>query len=220
MDLFRRMSGKKPKRKGREPTYSEQELWLRDSLEQRPREIKESYSKSVARLGHRFEDGDSRAHTSLAHTLLVLNSGLINLINEALSMDSKKKDLSQRSLLTLSELAAAETLNALSQLSVRLSSRSQFHLPAPKTHARDAKVKESKPKRTQEESSSRKRPPPLPLPLLVRGGWVRPKTGSIVSSSSEKSWSGATKHIGASQSQPSPGSQNPQRRKLDTQCRR
>ena len=193
MDLFRRMSGKKLRRKGREPTYSEQELWLRDSLDRRPREIQESYSKSVARLGHRFEIGDSIAHTRLAHTLFVLNSGLINLINQALSTDAKKKDHSRRSLLNLSELAAADTLNALSQLSLRLNSRSHLHLPALRQDTRDAKVKDSKPKHKQEESLSRRRPPPAPL--LVRGGWVRPKSGSVVSSSSEKSRNGGAKHV-------------------------
>ena len=198
-DLFRRMSGKKLKRKGREPTYSEQELWLRDSLDRRPREIRDSYSKSVARLGHKFEIGDSTAHTSLAHTLFMLNSGLINLINQALSTDLKKKDLSRRSLLNLSELAAAETLNALSQLSLRLHSRSQLHLRAPKKDSRDVKASDSNPNRKQEESSLKKRP--APAPLLVRGGWVRPKSGSVVSSSSEKSRSGGAKHV-RSQSEP------------------
>ena len=196
MDLFRRMAGKKPKRRGREPTYSEQELWLRDSLERRPREIRDSYSKSVARLGHRFEIGDSLAHTSLAHTLLVLNSGLINLINQALSTDTKKKDLSRRSLLNLSEVAAADTLNALSQLSLRLSSRPRLSLPASDREAKSANVKTPKSKPRQEENSreaTRKRPGPAPL--LVRGGWVRPKSGSTVSSSSSKSRGSESKHV-------------------------
>ncbi len=192
MDLFRRMTGKKAKRKGREPTYSEQELWLRDSLDKRPREIRDSFNTSVAKLGHRFEIGDSIAHTSLAHTLLVLNSGLINLINQALSIDTKKKDLSRRSLLNLSELAAADTLNALSQLSLRMSSRSHLNLSVPTQDTRAIKLKDSNPKRRQDESSSKNRP--SPAPFLVRGGWIRPKSGSVVSSSSEKSRTAGAKH--------------------------
>jgi hypothetical protein len=192
MDLFRRMTGKKPKRRGREPTYSEEEMWLRDSLDRRPREIRESFDRSVARHGHRFQIGDSIAHTSLAHTLLVLNSGLIKLINQALSSDSKKKDLSRRSLLNLSEVAAADTLNALSQLSLRLNSQSQLNLPAP--------VKEHRPsherhrtKRKTETPASKKRP--APSPLLVRGGWVRPKSGSSSTVSVNKAKPSGGKHM-------------------------
>ena len=189
MDVFRRIAGKKPKRRGREPTYSEEELWLRDSLDRRPREISDAYRKSVSRHGHRFEIGDSLAHTSLAHTLLVLNSGLINLINHALSTNSKKKDISRRSLLNLSEVAAADTLNALSQLSLRLSSQSQLNLPAP---LRGTKTREQKSKSKKEAAPVKKRPGPTPL--LVRGGWVRPKSGSVVSASSARSKNSGGKH--------------------------
>ena len=195
MDLFRRMAGKKSKRKGREPTYSEEEAWLRDSLDRRPREIRDSYTKSVTRLGHRFEIGDTLAHTSLAHTLLVLNSGLINLINQALSTDSKKKDISRRSLLHLSELAAADTLNALSQLSLRLSSQSKLSLRAPIRATREVKSKDSKQGPKRDTTPPKKRPGPAPL--LVRGGWVRPKGGSTVStasSSKSKGSDGGKKH--------------------------
>lgn len=191
MDLFRRLTGKKSKRRGREPTYSEEELWLRDSLDRRPREIRDSYDRSVARLGHRFEIGDTIAHTSLAHTLLVLNSGLINLINQALSADSKR-NLSRRSLLNLSEVAAADTLNALSQLSLRLSSQSQLTLPPPQRDHKDkgqGRKTKSKSKSKDDGAPTKKRPGPVPL--LVAGGWVRPKSGSIVSASSTGSKGGA-----------------------------
>ena len=200
MDLFRRMAGKKPKRRGREPTYSEEELWLRDSLHRRPREIQDSYQKSVTRHGHRFEIGDSMAHTSLAHTLLVLNSGLINLINQALSTDKKKNDLSRRSLLNLSELAAADTLNALSQLSLRLNSQSQLRLPPP---PRDIRAKEQKPKPKPKQEGTVVKKRPGPTPLLIRGGWVRPKSGSTVSAASSNSKKSTGKHQ-RSKSEPVP----------------
>jgi hypothetical protein len=190
MDLFRRMAGRKPKKRGREPTWSEGEAWLRESLQNRPVQIQRSYHQHVSRHGHRYEIGDSIAHTSLAHTLLTLNSGLIRLINQALSKEPKKDDLSRRSLLSLSEMAAADTLNALSQLSLRLASQSQLTLPAPMPQASKEKAdqkQELKLKGGASKAPTKKRPGPSPL--LVRGGWVRPKTSSVVSSSSSKSGS-------------------------------
>ena len=184
------MTGQKLKRKGREATLSEKEAWLRNSLHHRPREIQDSYNRSVARLGSRFKAGDSTAHTSLAHTLLVLNSGLINLINHALSGDSKKHDATKMSLLSLSEGAAVASLAALSQLSLRIEKppRPQRTLKAPDT-TRNSSTREKKPSPPKISDALKIFEPPKkrpgPAPLLVRGGWVRPKTTSVVSSSSK-----------------------------------
>ena len=204
-DLFRRMAGKKSKRKGREPTSSEEEAWLQDSLHHRPLEIQRSYQHHVSRHGHRYEIGDSIAHTSLAHTLLMLNSGLIKLINQALSKDSKD-NLSRRSLLSLSEVAAADTLNALSQLSLRLNSQSHLTLQAPprppkeKPQRKEDVSPDLKLKGGKGSASPKKRPGPTPL--LIRGGWVRPKTSSVVSTSSSKSGKSSTSKHQRSKSEP------------------
>lgn len=184
MDLFRRMTGRKLKRKWRLATLSEQEAWLRDSLHHRPLEIRNSYDRNVARLGQKFQIGDSIAHTSLAHTLFVLNSGLINLINHALSGDSKKHNANRQSLLNLSEAAAVETLAALSQLSLRLNSHPQKQLKAIESSRKVEPKKEPRSKSTKSSSVPKKRSGSTPS--LVRGAWVRPKASSVVSSASSK----------------------------------
>ncbi|ETN36830.1 uncharacterized protein HMPREF1541_07817 [Cyphellophora europaea CBS 101466] len=174
-DLFLRMVGKKSKKRGREPTLSEQEAWLRDSLDRRPQQIRDSYHSNVARFGHRFEVGDSTAHSSLAHTLLVLNSGLINLINHVLHRESKYDPTTSKALFDLSEAAATDTIAALSQLSLRMANQSALNLrTVPSPRAKDPGDSKAKQK---------KRPGATPL---VRGAWVRPKSSSVVSASSSK----------------------------------
>lgn len=177
-DLFRRMIGKKAKKRGREPTLSEREAWLRESLDRRPQQIRDSYNRSVARFGQRFEEGDAIAHSSLAHTLLVLNSGLINLINHDLHRDSKYDPASSQALLDLSEAAATSTIGTLSQLNARLASQvtlSSRTLPGPQAQEHDEKK--------HKKSSEKTRPGPTPA---IRGAWVRPKSSSVVSASSSK----------------------------------
>ena len=203
-DLLRRMVGKKAKRKGREPTCLEEEAWLRDSLHHRPLEIERAYKHNISRHGPRYEIGDTIAHTSLAHTLLTLNSGLIRLINQALGKDTKVDAMSRRALLSLSEIAASDTLNALSQLSLRLSAQSQLSLQAP---PRPPKVPEKKDEQKTGTTNLRggkgatspkvaaakvSKMRPSPSPLLVRGGWVRPKTSSVVSTSTTSSKSSSS----------------------------
>jgi hypothetical protein len=174
-DLFRRMLGKKSKRRGREATLSEQEAWLRDSLDRRPQQIRESYNSNLARFGHRFETGDSTAHSSLAHTLLMLNSGLIALINHVLHRDAKYDPATSRTLYDLSEAAASGTMAALSQLSLRLANQSALTLKSlPVLDAEKRPVKRSQ----------KSRPGPT---TVVRGAWVRPKTSSVVSIASSSS---------------------------------
>ena len=187
-DLFRRMLGKKSNPRGRAPTLSEEEAWLRDSLDQRPLQIRDSYDSSVERFGHRFEVGDTAAHTSLAHTLLVLNSGLISLINDVLHRDSKYSRASSRALYDLSEVAAKDTVDALSQLSLRLTSRPGLDTRSlnPPQNPSETKAR-SKPS----QNSQKKRPGPSPL---VQRAWIRPKSSSVVSTSTTKSSKGKPRH--------------------------
>ncbi|RMZ85275.1 hypothetical protein DV738_g177, partial [Chaetothyriales sp. CBS 135597] len=181
--LFQRMAGKKRTGRGREATLSEEEAWLRESLHNRPLEIERSYQQHVQRHGYRYEIGDSIAHSSLAHTLLTLNSGLIKVINRFLAKESMADIESRRTLLSLSEVAAADTLNALSQLSLRLNS--QTIPPALKGPARPSKERaddegseELRPrtgssgKLVSKQQKSRSSPP------LIRGAWVRPKASN------------------------------------------
>ncbi|OCT46935.1 hypothetical protein CLCR_02484 [Cladophialophora carrionii] len=181
VDIFQRLSGKKRKSNARQPRPEEEEEWLRHSLKKRPVEIKHEYDQQVAKFGRRFELGDGPAQSSLAHTLLVLNTGLINLINHALSGDSKTISTSQRALYSLSETAAGDTMAALAQLSSRLSLASPSRLALEDKDSRKAIEKHGRKERHSSSSATSKQTKqPPPTPLLVRGGWVRSKSGSSV----------------------------------------
>lgn len=177
MNIFKRMTGKKTKKSVRKATSLEEELWLRESLESRPREIQIRYSQNTTKLGHKFEVGDSIAHSSLARTLLALNTGLLNLINHALSGNSKFGRNSRKSLYNLSESAARETLLALDQLENRLRLTPSVAL----ANSLEKSEKVSKNSRKKTTRSRR----PSPTPLLEKGGWVRSKSGTSYYSAAE-----------------------------------
>ena len=202
LDVFRRTRPKsRSKRKDKSDSFQNPcEVHLQNSLQQRPKDIQIEYNRSVAKLGYRFEIGDSVAQTSLAHTLLVLNTGLLNILNKALSRKSKAHDDTDRHLLSLSQTAAADALQALSQLDLRLSSTSSLMsspmlsspqlaleaAPVPKPtvdHTSKRRVAEKAAKKVVD--SKRKKPPPDNL--LVRGGWVKPKADSSTASSASAS---------------------------------
>ncbi|KAK4940513.1 hypothetical protein LTR10_019387 [Elasticomyces elasticus] len=185
LDVFHRLGGKKRPTHARLPHPSEEEEWLRRSLKGRPVEIRKEYEQSVAKYGHAFEVGDDIAHASLAHTLLVLNTGLINLISHALADDSKTRSSSKKTLFNLSETAAVNTITALGQLTSRLSIGPEPRLPIESDPRRGDRRSGHGRERKACSSSSLcsttkhiKRPPPGPL--LMRGGWVRSKSGSSV----------------------------------------
>lgn len=193
IDVFNRLKGKKRPTHARPPRPSEEEEWLRHSLTGRPLEIRQVYDRSRATHGHSFEMGDGPAHSSLAHTLLVLNTGLINLLNNALHRDPKTRASSRRTLYNLSETAALDTLSALGQLNSRLSmtipsmpiSR-QDRQPSAKRHRRHKQQQQQPPLPPPEPVSSSKKHNPLPPPsLLAQGGEVRSKNGPSVVSAAE-----------------------------------
>jgi hypothetical protein len=176
LDVFKRMKRRK-KSSSKDTKPAQEDAILQASLEHRPKDIRTEYEKSVAKLGHRFEIGDTIAHSSLAHTLLVLNSGLISVLNNWLSDDGVKRRQSQRSLLSISETAAADALFALGQLNHRLAA--QPRLPATlsmpteeprlkkSSHSRQASktvvdIKIDPKVKSRAENN-----------LLARGGWVR-----------------------------------------------
>ena len=195
MNVLKRMRVRQKTRKQDKQAAipTQDELRVEKSLLRGPRQIRAEYDKNVTRLGHRFEIGDPIANNSLAHTLIVLNTGLVNILNHALSGDSKAREMSKRSLLGLSELAAADTINALAQLNRRLASATSLAVqpqPQPSTpRRRKGKVpKEKDQTLTSLKTSSspmtkeKKRPEADPL---ARGGWIRSKSGtSVVSSGS------------------------------------
>ena len=202
MDIFKRMKARQRSKKSRNnPDRLTEEWWqLQTSLQDRPQEIKAEYDRNLARLGNRFAVGDSTAQTSLNHTLLILNTGLIQILSHALSSDIKAQALSRRSLLKLSENAAADAVRALEQLEGRLSSTSKLTLTAPLTTNKKPRKKREgtsksvagppkarpayKPRSKSFSTTERKRPGPDPL---IRGAWVRSKSGTSVITSSVSS---------------------------------
>lgn len=201
MDLFRRMTAKQKAKNKRKPErLLEEERQLHTSLQCRPREIRAEYDRSLARFGQNFAIGDTTAQCSLNHTLLVLNTGLIQILAHALSDNTKAQASSRRSLLDLSEVAAADAVRALEQLHTRLSSTSQITLTALPSAKKRAQRKPNdapkavmvsnkhkgvrKPRSKSISSTERKRPGPDPL---VRGAWVRAKSGTAVMTASSSS---------------------------------
>lgn len=163
-----------------DPSNIDEEKRVHDSLSQRPQEIKQTYEKSVAKHGHRFEVGDSTSQTSLAQILLVLNTGLIKLLNHALSND-KSRSQSRNGILDLSETAAMDTLIALSELNRRMTSASRIDLRLPPP-GREAELDDKGKPRPRAQSCSQQPKRPLPSPLVHCGGWVRSKSDpSVVS---------------------------------------
>lgn len=180
MDVFKRTDRRKHKKHSRHEEEADEGRKLQKSLSNRPREIRAQYQQNVSRHGQRFEVGDSTSQHSLAHILLVLNTGLIKILNLALSGDTKEKSMSRKSLLNLSESAAMDTLSALSELNSRLSLASSINLAQPR-HFTPLENRDTSNRRRDiphPTSPTRKRPPPNPL--LKRGGWVRSSSGSSV----------------------------------------
>lgn len=171
---------RKHRRRHSEPSNDNEEKRVHNSLSLRPQEIKQAYDQSVVIHGRPFEIGDSTSQTSLAKVLLVLNTGLVRLLNHALSSDHKSRPQVRRNLLSLSETAAMETLNTLSQLNIRLISSSRIDLVSPKPDNTDVREKRKTRPRAQSSNQIPKRPPVSPH--LQKGGWVRSKSDpSIVS---------------------------------------
>ncbi|EEH10201.1 predicted protein [Histoplasma capsulatum G186AR] len=131
------------------------DLRIQASLERGPAEIKKEYDTSVQRLGERFKKGDELAQGSLAHTLLILNAGLMKLIASCLSSDGQGYNcagtVDRRSLLILSDSAAADAITALDELRQRLINAST---PAPKS----AIIPAGQKGRQRSRSLSRQRP--------------------------------------------------------------
>lgn len=190
LGLFRRMRAKqrpkKSKKRQDQILMTEEEWQLQDSLQRRPHDIRTAYERSHARLGDRFAIGDSTAHTSLNHVLLVLNTGLAEILRTALSEDDKSLAPSRRYLLELSERAASNSVVALEALRTRLSPKPRL-LPGLVVKTKDPQPTSD---RTGEKSKSRPKPKarsksfsgaetrrPGPDPLK-RGAWIRSKSGT------------------------------------------
>lgn len=163
-------SGKRHKHRALEGSKAiDHDERVRESLTERPQEIKQAYDEAVMRYGGRFEIGDSTSQNGLAQILLRLNTGLIKLLNLALSSDKLSRSRSRTGLFTLSEAAAIDTLSAMSELSVRLLSTSRIDLNLPLPAKNESRHNRKSSRSSQNGLQEGKRPPPTPL--LEHGGW-------------------------------------------------
>ncbi|KAF2100164.1 hypothetical protein NA57DRAFT_75665 [Rhizodiscina lignyota] len=103
------------------------ELQLSKSLRRGSTDVQKVYEEHARKGGQRYIAGDSTAQASLAHTLLKLNAGLVNIITSFLSCGKTDVPVDYRSLTSLSDASRAEAIEALGQLYTRLS-RSELAL--------------------------------------------------------------------------------------------
>ncbi|KAL1967142.1 hypothetical protein VTN77DRAFT_3433 [Rasamsonia byssochlamydoides] len=134
MNIFRRLQDKrrqsKLNKKSRRKTTpyngdgdaadKEEEERLRLSLRRGPGQIMSVYETNSGRFGDRFRRGDDLAQSSLTHTLLVFNAGLMRIISSIMSNDARNDELARRSLLDLSERSTLDAVNSLEDLCQRL----------------------------------------------------------------------------------------------------
>lgn len=186
-----RSTTRKHKRRHSEPSRADEDKLTLDSLSQRPQEIKRTFDSLVAAHGHCFEVGDSAAQTDLAQILLVFNAGLIKLLNHVLSDDKKSRARARSGVYSLSETAAMDTLIALSELDLRLTTIAKLNAKLSSQNKAGDTATSRKP-RSRSSSCSQpmatRRPPPTPR--LQNGGWVRsksdPSTIAVVVASKSK----------------------------------
>lgn len=178
-------TARKHKRRHSEPSRVDEDRLTLDSLSQRPLEIKRTFESLVATHGPRCEVGDSTAQTSLAQILLVFNTGLIKLLNHVLSDDRKSRSHARSGIYNLSETTAMDTLIALSELDLRLTTIANL---TAKLSAQRKPIEPVEARKSRSRSSSCGQPMairrPPPTPRLQNGGWVRsksdPSTVSVV----------------------------------------
>ncbi|KAF2667056.1 hypothetical protein BT63DRAFT_328245 [Microthyrium microscopicum] len=142
LDVFKKL--KKRRKRKKEEKAALDETRLSSSLKKGPLDIHAEYSKNYALQGERFREGD--IHASLTAVLLKLNNGLVSIISTFLSGGKKGGDLDYGRLTSLSETSRMEAIDALSQLSYRLS-RSSLNLLKPSTKLDKAAKKKTDKKR-------------------------------------------------------------------------
>jgi hypothetical protein len=145
----RRVKKKRKASKGSGEKESGEHLRLSKSLRRGPVDIEREYEKQRAKHGRRYEIGDGGsivppvqprqrrqknntltcfllaiANTSLTKTLVKLNTGLVNIITSFLCCKGGDTQLDYKSLTSLSDISRLEAVEALGQLSKRLSQSS------------------------------------------------------------------------------------------------
>ncbi|KAF1810582.1 hypothetical protein P152DRAFT_89667 [Eremomyces bilateralis CBS 781.70] len=135
LDILKRVRLRRRRKKSkatekRDNELGGEELKLQKSLQEGPVHVYEAYDRNRRRSGLRYAQGDEIAHTSLMHTLLKLNTGLVGIISSFLGSGRKDAKLDYRSLTKLSDESRAETIDALGKLYHRIS-RSDLTLLQP-----------------------------------------------------------------------------------------
>jgi len=144
LDYFKNLREKRRKKKTNKVSKKKEalkgdELKLSMSLRQGPVEIQREYERNYRANGDRYAVGDRMsiysihgniniltalsaiASASLARAIRRLNAGLLSIISSFLSCGQQKTQLDYKYLTSVSELSRQEALEALSQLSDRMS---------------------------------------------------------------------------------------------------
>ncbi|KAF2838558.1 hypothetical protein M501DRAFT_934574 [Patellaria atrata CBS 101060] len=130
LDVFKKLRERRRKKKSKHnSTYhhtrvdenSRDELSLSNSLRKGPTDIQRAYEKGVHGAGESYMRGDAIAQSSLAETLLKLNTGLVSIIASFLGHSRHDVDLDYKSLTSLSDISRVEALSSLEQLYKRVS---------------------------------------------------------------------------------------------------
>ncbi|KAG8625173.1 hypothetical protein KVT40_006924 [Elsinoe batatas] len=90
------------------------------ALKRGRKEVRAEYEAGERGVGREFGGVDARASLGLAHTLLKLNAGLVDIVAGLLD-GKRKKEVDWRSLTSLSEVCSQEAVGILSDLRRRLS---------------------------------------------------------------------------------------------------
>ncbi|KAF7948193.1 uncharacterized protein EAE97_003604 [Botrytis byssoidea] len=148
-----------------------EETLLIRSFKQSRSDIREAYTRESIKSGPKFSEGDAKARSSISTILSRLNSAFTSAV--VLFSRGKVKPADQELFIKLSNKSRAETLNALDNLSKRISKSSSSSLVSRDTATR------SKPHHRKRHQTHHP-PPPIPtqptaLGPATKNGWIRPK---------------------------------------------
>jgi hypothetical protein len=131
LEIFKKIRRRRRKKTSNNTTssISQQELQLGRSLRKGSKDVLDYYERGHQTAGDKFARGDTAANTSLAATLLKLNTGLVNIISSFLRPGRENFTLDCKSLASLSDASRADAIDAMNQLYIRLS-QSSLSLPS------------------------------------------------------------------------------------------
>ncbi|TGO28842.1 hypothetical protein BPAE_0022g00320 [Botrytis paeoniae] len=147
-----------------------EETLLIKSFKQSRSDIREAYTRESIKSGPKFSEGDAKARSSISTILSRLNTAFTSAV--VLFSRGKVKPADQELFIKLSNKSRAETINALDNLSKRLSKSSSSLVSRDTTN----QSKNHRRKRHQSHIPTPTIPTkPTALGPATKNGWIRPK---------------------------------------------